>query len=58
MLIWSILCQLFMHVSTAYCNPNEKVLYEKPYPPPDDPHHIIKLIETLDEGSIQYTSKR
>ncbi|XP_050526791.1 putative fatty acyl-CoA reductase CG5065 [Daktulosphaira vitifoliae] len=50
--------KLFMYISTAYCHPNEKVLLEKAYSPPDDPHKMIKVIETLDEGSVDYTSKR
>ncbi|XP_025834220.1 fatty acyl-CoA reductase 1-like [Agrilus planipennis] len=48
--------KLFVHVSTAYCHLQEKVLYEKSYPPPADPNIMIKLAEWLNEdiiGSIQ-----
>ncbi|KAK4878208.1 hypothetical protein RN001_010714 [Aquatica leii] len=43
---------VFNHVSTAYCHLHEKVLYEKAYPPPADPHMIIKLVEWMDEKII------
>ncbi|KAK4873985.1 hypothetical protein RN001_013345 [Aquatica leii] len=40
---------VFNHTSTAYCHLHEKVLYEKAYLPPADPHMIIKLVEWIDE---------
>ncbi|KAF5287019.1 hypothetical protein FQA39_LY16133 [Lamprigera yunnana] len=43
---------VFSHVSTAYCHLKEKILYEKAYPPPADPHIIIKLVEWMDEKLI------
>ncbi|XP_066255909.1 fatty acyl-CoA reductase 1 [Euwallacea similis] len=42
----------FVHVSTAYCHLNERILYEKPYPPPADPHKVIETIEWLSEDII------
>ncbi|XP_066144968.1 putative fatty acyl-CoA reductase CG5065 [Euwallacea fornicatus] len=45
-----LLC--FVHVSTAYCHLNERILYEKPYPPPADPHKVIKTVEWLNEDII------
>lgn len=39
--------QMFVYVSTCYCHLKEKVLFEKSYPPPKDPHKIIKLVENL-----------
>ncbi|KAL1502675.1 hypothetical protein ABEB36_007788 [Hypothenemus hampei] len=50
--------QVFAHVSTAYCHLNERILYEKPYPPPADPHKVIKTVEWLpDEIIDQITPK-
>ncbi|KAJ8956248.1 hypothetical protein NQ318_014980 [Aromia moschata] len=43
---------LFCHLSTAYCHLYEKVLYEKIYPPPADPHNVIKTVEWMDEEII------
>lgn len=43
---------MFCHVSTAYCHLGERVLYEKPYPPPADPYDIIRQVEWLDEGIV------
>ncbi|XP_044260302.1 putative fatty acyl-CoA reductase CG5065 isoform X2 [Tribolium madens] len=40
---------VFAHLSTAYCHLHERVLYEKAYPPPSSPHHVIKACEWLDE---------
>nr|CAI5862009.1 unnamed protein product [Callosobruchus analis] len=44
---------IFVHLSTAYCHLNEKVLYEKIYPPPADPHMIIKTVEWMEEDIIE-----
>jgi fatty acyl-CoA reductase len=43
---------MFVYVSTCYCHLKEKILYEKSYPSPKDPHKIIKLVEdlTVDEA--------
>lgn len=43
---------LFCHVSTSYCHLHEKLLLEKPYPPPADPHKIIKCVEWLDDDVV------
>jgi alcohol-forming fatty acyl-CoA reductase len=43
---------MFGYMSTAYCHLNEKLLLEKPYPPPTDPHRIIKAVEWLDEATV------
>ncbi|XP_046682906.1 putative fatty acyl-CoA reductase CG5065 [Homalodisca vitripennis] len=50
--------QLFVHISTSYCHLQEKVLYEKAYPPPADPHKIIRACELLEEDLIEKISKR
>lgn len=44
--------QVFIHVSTAYCHLKERVLYEKLYPPPADPHKIIKCVEWLEDEVV------
>ncbi|KAL0809207.1 hypothetical protein ABMA28_011431 [Loxostege sticticalis] len=50
--------KLFIHISTAYCHLHEKLLEEKPYPPPADPHQIIQAVEWMDEETIaQLTPK-
>ncbi|XP_063836686.1 putative fatty acyl-CoA reductase CG5065 [Ostrinia nubilalis] len=50
--------KLFIHISTAYCHLHEKLLEEKPYPPPADPHQIIQAMEWMDEETVaQLTPK-
>ncbi|XP_050526788.1 putative fatty acyl-CoA reductase CG5065 isoform X2 [Daktulosphaira vitifoliae] len=49
--------EMFMYVSTAYSHPQEKVLHEKAYVPPIDPHKAIELVETLDETIVNKLSK-
>ncbi|KAL3270865.1 hypothetical protein HHI36_021382 [Cryptolaemus montrouzieri] len=44
---------VFVHLSTAYCHLNERVLYEKPYPPPASPHHVIKCCEWMSEEVLE-----
>lgn len=39
-------------MSTAYCHLHERVLYEKVYPPPADPYHVIKTVEWLSDDII------
>lgn len=43
---------MFIHVSTAYCHLHEKLLEERAYPPPQDPHKVITAVETLDEETM------
>lgn len=50
--------QLFGHVSTAYCHLNEPVLEEKPYPPPADPHNIIKCMEWMSDEVAESMTKK
>ncbi|XP_031619645.1 putative fatty acyl-CoA reductase CG5065 [Contarinia nasturtii] len=49
---------LFCYVSTSYCHLNERLLMEKPYPAPADPHRIIKSIEWLDEDIVHTMTKQ
>ncbi|XP_020291327.1 putative fatty acyl-CoA reductase CG5065 isoform X1 [Pseudomyrmex gracilis] len=44
---------LFVYISTAYCHLEEKVLKEKTYPPPADPHEIIKYVEWMDDNVVE-----
>ncbi|XP_012281000.1 putative fatty acyl-CoA reductase CG5065 [Orussus abietinus] len=44
---------LFAHISTAYCHLEEKVLGEQPYPPPADPHKIIKCVEWMEDEVVE-----
>ncbi|XP_034234490.1 putative fatty acyl-CoA reductase CG5065 isoform X1 [Thrips palmi] len=50
--------QFFAHISTAYCHLNEPVLYEKPYPPPADPHNIIKCMEWMTDEVAESMTKK
>ncbi|XP_068900165.1 putative fatty acyl-CoA reductase CG5065 isoform X2 [Tenebrio molitor] len=43
---------VFGHLSTAYCQETQEVLYEKTYPPPADPHRIIEICEWMDEKTL------
>ncbi|XP_076754542.1 putative fatty acyl-CoA reductase CG5065 isoform X2 [Xylocopa sonorina] len=45
--------KLFAHISTAYCHLKEKILEEKPYPPPTDPHKLIKCVEWMDDTVVE-----
>lgn len=44
---------LFAHISTAYCHLEEKILGEQPYPPPADPHKIIKCVEWMEDEVVE-----
>ncbi|TGZ57659.1 Fatty acyl-CoA reductase [Temnothorax longispinosus] len=44
---------LFVHISTAYCHLEEKVLGERTYPPPADPHQVIKCVEWMDDDVVE-----
>lgn len=44
---------VFVHISTAYCHLEEKILHEIPYPPPADPHKIIKCVEWMDDDVVE-----
>lgn len=44
---------MFVYVSTCYCHLKEKVLLEKCYPSPQDPHKIIKLVEELSIEEVE-----
>jgi fatty acyl-CoA reductase len=50
--------QAFLHISTAYCHIKEKVLYEKLYPPPADPHKIIKCAEWFEDDVLNAMTQK
>ncbi|XP_069702748.1 fatty acyl-CoA reductase 1-like [Periplaneta americana] len=50
--------EAFLHISTSYCHLKERVLYEKLYPPPADPHKIIKCVEWLEEDVVNAMTKK
>lgn len=50
--------KLFVHVSTAYCHLNEKLLLEKPYPPLSDPHKIIHAVEWMDDAVVESMTEK
>ncbi|XP_022194362.1 fatty acyl-CoA reductase 1 [Nilaparvata lugens] len=50
--------QLFVHISTSYCHLQEKVLEEKAYPPPTDPHKIIRTCELMSEELVETVAKK
>ncbi|KAL1463131.1 hypothetical protein WDU94_014914 [Cyamophila willieti] len=45
--------QVFVYVSTAYCHPQEKILEEKTYPPPTNPHKVIEKAELLSQNELE-----
>ncbi|XP_032667586.1 putative fatty acyl-CoA reductase CG5065 [Odontomachus brunneus] len=44
---------LFAYISTAYCHLEEKVLRQKTYPPPADPHQVIKCVEWMNDEVVE-----
>lgn len=52
--------KVVVHVSTTYCNPHVRTVYEKVYPPNGDWKATIKLAETnpdtLDQMTLKYTN--
>lgn len=42
-----VVFQLFIHISTAFAFPKEKVLYEKLYDPFMDPHKVLDILSTV-----------
>ncbi|XP_044260169.1 fatty acyl-CoA reductase 1-like [Tribolium madens] len=45
--------KLFIHISTAYAFPNVKVLYEKPYNPPKNPHEVLDMTKFGKDEDIE-----
>lgn len=45
--------EAFVHVSTAYCHCEQKVLQETIYEPPHDPHNLLPAMQWLPEDAIK-----
>ncbi|XP_077299873.1 fatty acyl-CoA reductase 1-like [Arctopsyche grandis] len=50
--------ELYVHVSTAYCHLHEKLLLEKPYPPPADPNKMISCVEWMDDEVVNSMTEK
>ncbi|XP_069683843.1 putative fatty acyl-CoA reductase CG5065 [Periplaneta americana] len=48
----------FLHLSTAFCHCDYEVLGEKMYPPPHNPHDVMRAMEWLDDKSIELITPR
>ncbi|XP_069683851.1 putative fatty acyl-CoA reductase CG5065 [Periplaneta americana] len=48
----------FVHLSTAFCHCEYEVLEEKMYPPPHNPHDVMRAMEWLDDKSIELLTPR
>ncbi|XP_069683853.1 putative fatty acyl-CoA reductase CG5065 [Periplaneta americana] len=48
----------FVHLSTAFCHCEYDVLGEKMYPPPHNPHDVMRAMEWLDDKSIELLTPR
>lgn len=48
----------FGYIGTSYCHLEEKLLEEKFYPPPADPHKIIKCVEWMDDEVVSAITKK
>ena len=46
-----------IHTSTAFCNPDQEILYEKVYDYPDKPSDAIKCAETMTEQALATVQK-
>lgn len=44
--------QSLVHLSTAFCYPDQQELGERVYDAPDDPHDVMRLIQWLDASAI------
>lgn len=44
--------EAFVHLSTAFCHVDQKELEEHIYDSPQDPQDIMRLIQWLDEDTI------
>lgn len=49
---------VFSHVSTSYCNPNERVFEERYQAAPDDPYKVIELLRSSRESDLDDAESR
>lgn len=45
--------KVLVHISTCYCNCDRGEIREEIYPPIQDPDHIIKVVDWLDEETLE-----
>lgn len=50
--------KICVHVSTTYCNPDQKSIEEKLYPAPADWQSSIKIAETLDQDILDIFTEK
>ncbi|CAK1589999.1 unnamed protein product [Parnassius mnemosyne] len=50
--------KLFIHISTAYCHLHEKLLEERPYDPPADPHKVLAAAEIFNTETIEHIAPK
>lgn len=44
--------QVFSHISTCYCVPNEKIFEERYHPAVEDPYKVIKLLKSSRDNDL------
>lgn len=49
---------VFSHVSTSYCNPNERIFEERYQAAPDDPYKVIELLRSSRESDLDDAEPR
>lgn len=49
---------VFSHFSTVYCNPNEKVMYEKYTPATADPYEVMDLLTSSNHTDLDNAEAR
>jgi len=50
--------QAFVHLSTAFCNPDIDYMEEKVYVTKENPYNIINMVKTLDDESLRRIEER
>ncbi|XP_067615672.1 putative fatty acyl-CoA reductase CG5065 isoform X2 [Eurosta solidaginis] len=50
--------KVLVHVSTSYCQCNERVLEERSYPAPQNPFDVIKMTEEMSDEALQKITLR
>lgn len=50
--------EVFSHVSTSYCCPNEMVLGERHHPAVDDPYKVLKLLKSSNASDLDEAEPR
>lgn len=45
--------EALVHLSTAFCHCEERLLEERVYPPLRDPHEVMRVVDFLDDASLR-----